>query len=71
MTYYLCAFIENIDLLSETSQALISPSNVPDTILTKLDGHLLMTETESECPESAPKNGLANILSNFVATRAR
>ena len=71
LTYCLCALIEKIDLLSDTSHALISPSNVPETIFTRLEGHLLMTETESECPESAPKKGFANILSNFVATSAR
>jgi hypothetical protein len=49
---------------------LISPSKLPERSLVKLFGLFASTETPSECPVNDAKNGLANILSIFVATSA-
>ena len=52
------------------SQALSSPSNVPEITFVKLEGHLLIADIESECPVNYPKKGFANILSSLVAVNA-
>ncbi len=49
---------------------LISPSKLPDKKLVIIVGDLDSATTPSEWPVRAPKNGLANILSIFVETKA-